>query len=115
MPAGTHVDTASMAGVGKPEEKEPAGGCDGMVRPPRYGDCGLRSGRVAIFGAALDAFDRVGLSMEAPEAVISMSAEVAQSPSRKVFGDSPPTPIDDRLFGSAFRLLRAGRVMTYRS
>ena len=25
MPAGTHVDTASMAGVGKPEEKEPAG------------------------------------------------------------------------------------------
>ena len=103
------------AGVGKPEEKEPAGGCDGMVGPPRYGDCGLRSGRVAIFDAVLDAIDRVGLSMVAPEAIISMSAEVAQSPSRKVFGDSPPTPIDDRLFGSAFLLARAGRVMTYRS
>ena len=84
------------AGVGKPEEKEPAGGCDGMVGPLRYGDCGLGWGRVAIVGTALDAIDRGGLSMEAPEAIISRSAEVAQSPSRKVFGDSPPTPIDDR-------------------
>ena len=86
-----------------------------MVEPPRYGDCGLGSGRVAIVGAALDAIDRVRLSIVAPEAIISRSAEVAQSPSRKVFGDSPPTPIDDRLFGSPFLLARAGRVMTYRS
>ena len=70
---------------------------------------------MAIFDAVLDAIDRVGLPMVAPEAIISRSAELAQSPSRKVFGDSPPTPIDDRLFGSAFLLARAGRVMTYRS
>ena len=86
-----------------------------MVVPRRYGDCGLGSGRAVIFGAALNAIEVAGLSMDAPENVVWKGAEVAQSQSRTVFGDSQPAPVDDQFFGSTFRRAHAGGIMTYRS
>ena len=115
MPARTNVAARTGAGVGKPEEKEPAGNCAVMAAQPFYGDCGLGPGCADAGDAASNTFVTAGLSEPSLPVVERRCAAEGELQRGIAFGNGLPVPANCQDSRLTLRRARPGRVMSCRS